>query len=159
MDRTIIQDEEKAKKSDKQAMGKMVSIHEQMTAKLYDDGKALLKERIETNGIDCDLTWGYYHALPKPGRFDGLKAWKQEWDELGYTDTRLVPKSELEEVLETHAYHGALHDMVANTRSATVMGLLEEARLARFRGFKVAQKNGSMKTAFGQVKDWFVGNF
>jgi cell division protein FtsA len=27
------------------------------------------------------------------------------------------------------------------------------------RGYKVAQKNGSMKTAFGQVKDWFVGNF
>ena len=31
-------------------------------------------------------------------------------------------------------YRGALHDMVANPRSATVMGLLEEARLARMRG-------------------------
>ena len=31
-------------------------------------------------------------------------------------------------------YRGALHDMVANPRSATVMGLLEEARLARTRG-------------------------
>ena len=31
-------------------------------------------------------------------------------------------------------YSGALHDMVANPRSATVMGLLEEARLARARG-------------------------
>jgi cell division protein FtsA len=39
------------------------------------------------------------------------------------------------------------------------MGLLEEARLARLRGFKVAQKNGSMKTAFGQMRDWFVGAF
>jgi cell division protein FtsA len=56
-------------------------------------------------------------------------------------------------------YTGALSDMVAQPRAATVMGLLEEARLARLRGFKVAQKNGSMKTAFGQVKDWFVGNF
>jgi cell division protein FtsA len=56
-------------------------------------------------------------------------------------------------------YRGALSDMVAQPRAATVMGLLEEARLARMRGFKVAQKNGSMKTAFGQVKDWFVGNF
>ena len=56
-------------------------------------------------------------------------------------------------------YTGALSDMVAQSRAATVMGLLEEARLARMRGFKVAQKNGSMKTAFGQVKDWFVGNF
>ncbi len=56
-------------------------------------------------------------------------------------------------------YSGALSDMVAQARAATVMGLLEEARLARLRGFKVAQKAGSMNTAFGQVKDWFVGNF
>jgi cell division protein FtsA len=56
-------------------------------------------------------------------------------------------------------YSSSLADMVAQPRAATVMGLLEEARTARLRGFKVAQKNGSMKTAFGQVKDWFVGNF
>ncbi|MCY7307470.1 MAG: cell division protein FtsA [Rhodoferax sp.] len=56
-------------------------------------------------------------------------------------------------------YSSALADMVAHARASTVMGLLEEARLARQRGYKVAQKNGSMKTAFGQVKDWFVGNF
>lgn len=37
-------------------------------------------------------------------------------------------------------YASALADMVAQPRSATVMGLLEEARLARLRGFKVAQK-------------------
>ena len=56
-------------------------------------------------------------------------------------------------------YASALSDMVAQPRAATVMGLLEEARMARLRGFKVAQKNGSVKTAFGRVKDWFVGNF
>ncbi|MCM2297469.1 cell division protein FtsA [Rhodoferax sp.] len=56
-------------------------------------------------------------------------------------------------------YTGVLSDMVAQPRAATVMGLLEEARLARLRGIKVGQKNGSMKTAFGSVKDWFVGNF
>jgi cell division protein FtsA len=56
-------------------------------------------------------------------------------------------------------YANALSDMVSQPRASTVMGLLEEARMARMRGFKVAQKNGSMKTAFGQVRDWFVGNF
>ena len=56
-------------------------------------------------------------------------------------------------------YSNALSDMVAQARAATVMGLLEEARLARLRGFKVAQKSGSIKTAFGQVRDWFVGSF
>jgi cell division protein FtsA len=37
-------------------------------------------------------------------------------------------------------YNSALADMVAQPRAATVMGLLEEARLARMRGYKVAQK-------------------
>jgi cell division protein FtsA len=56
-------------------------------------------------------------------------------------------------------YSSALSDMVSHPRAATVMGLLEEARMARLRGFRVAQKNGSVKTAMGRVKDWFVGNF
>ena len=56
-------------------------------------------------------------------------------------------------------YSSALADMVAQPRAATVMGLLEEARLARMRGFRVAQKNGSVKTAFGRFKDFMVGNF
>ena len=56
-------------------------------------------------------------------------------------------------------YNSALSDMVAQARAATVMGLLEEARMARLRGYKVSQKAGSVHTAFGHVKDWFVGNF
>ena len=56
-------------------------------------------------------------------------------------------------------YSSALADMIAQPRAATVMGLLEEARLARLRGFKVAAKSGSMKTAFGRFKDFIVGNF
>ena len=56
-------------------------------------------------------------------------------------------------------YSSALADMVAQPRAATVMGQLEEARQARLRGFKVAAKSGSMKTAFGRFKDFIVGNF
>ena len=59
----------------------------------------------------------------------------------------------------TPLYAGPLHDMVASPRSATVMGLLEEARLARTRGMKAAQQAGSVQTLFGRVRDWFVGNF
>ena len=56
-------------------------------------------------------------------------------------------------------YNGALADMVAQPRAATVMGLLEEARIARMRGMKVQQKSSTMKGALDRVKDWFVGNF
>jgi cell division protein FtsA len=56
-------------------------------------------------------------------------------------------------------YSSALYDMVANPRSATVMGLLEEARLAHTRGHKAQQQAGSVKTLVGKARDWFLGNF
>jgi cell division protein FtsA len=56
-------------------------------------------------------------------------------------------------------FGGALSDMVAQPRAAAVMGLIEEARLNRMRGFKVAQNSGSMKTFLGRGKDWFLRNF
>ena len=56
-------------------------------------------------------------------------------------------------------YSAGLYDMVANPRSATVMGLLEEARIARSRGHKAAAQAGSMKNMVGRTKDWFLKNF
>jgi len=55
-------------------------------------------------------------------------------------------------------YGGALYDMVANPRSATAMGLLEEARVARNRGMKAAQ-SGSGVGLIGRAKDWFLKSF
>jgi gamma-glutamylputrescine oxidase len=77
---------------------------------LAEESKQLLKDRIGHHAIDCDLKWGYLHVIPKPRQFDGLKAWKDEWDGLGYTDTQILGKTELEEKLGTHAYHGALRE-------------------------------------------------
>ncbi|MCF8147461.1 MAG: cell division protein FtsA [Sulfuritalea sp.] len=56
-------------------------------------------------------------------------------------------------------YSNALADMVAQPRAATVMGFLEEARIARMRGIKVSQKSGSVKGAFSQLRDFFAGTF
>lgn len=77
---------------------------------LAEEAKALLRDRIDRYSIDCNLRWGYLHVLPKPNRFDGLKAWKAEWDELGYADTQIIGKQELEEKLGTRSYHGALRE-------------------------------------------------
>ena len=56
-------------------------------------------------------------------------------------------------------YGGNLSDMVAQARASTVMGLLEEASLARMRGLKVGHNNGSFKNTFSRAKDWLIGNF
>ncbi|MCA3555690.1 FAD-binding oxidoreductase [Aestuariivirga sp.] len=77
---------------------------------IAEEAKRLLVDRIRRYSIDCDLRWGYLHVLPKPNRMDGLKQWKDEWDDLGYTDTQLLDKKQLEERLGASAYHGALRE-------------------------------------------------
>jgi cell division protein FtsA len=49
--------------------------------------------------------------------------------------------------------------MVAQPRAATVMGLLEEARLARLRGFKCGAKKRLDEDGVWPVQRLFVGNF
>jgi cell division protein FtsA len=49
--------------------------------------------------------------------------------------------------------------MVGQARAATVMGLLEEARLSRLRGLRVTQKKSPVNNALGRLKDFIVGNF
>ncbi|MCK6426272.1 MAG: cell division protein FtsA [Burkholderiaceae bacterium] len=56
-------------------------------------------------------------------------------------------------------YGGGLYDMVANPRSATAMGLLEEARLARQRGLRAQQQVGGGTGWFGRARDWFLKSF
>jgi cell division protein FtsA len=59
----------------------------------------------------------------------------------------------------TPDYNGALADMLVNPRSATVMGLMHEARLARSRGTKVSAQSGKTVGAFGRMWNRIVGSF
>ena len=77
---------------------------------LAEESKQLLKDRIARHAIDCDLKWGYLHAIPKASQFEGLEGWKAELDGLGYTDTQILTKAELEEKVSTRIYHGALRE-------------------------------------------------
>ena len=56
-------------------------------------------------------------------------------------------------------YRGNLHEVVKSPRYATVMGLLQEGRVQRLRGRKVAVQSGSFKQVWQRMKDWFLGNF
>ncbi len=77
---------------------------------LAEESKTLLKDRIARHAIDCDLRWGYLSVIPKVHQMEDLHAWKQELDELGYADTAVLTKAELQEKVESRAYHGALRD-------------------------------------------------
>jgi cell division protein FtsA len=56
-------------------------------------------------------------------------------------------------------YAGGLADVVRTPRFATALGLLEEARVQRLRGRKVAEQSGSFKETMRRMKEWFLGNF
>jgi gamma-glutamylputrescine oxidase len=77
---------------------------------LAEESKTLLRERIALHAIKCDLKWGYLNVIPKAHQMDDLRAWKEELDGLGYTDTKILTKVELEEKVESRVYHGALRD-------------------------------------------------
>jgi gamma-glutamylputrescine oxidase len=80
---------------------------------LAEEAKRLIVERIAKHKIDCDLTWGYMHCIPKAHQFSELKAWADEYAELGYGGNTLLSKPELEAKLGTNIYHGALREQNA----------------------------------------------
>lgn len=80
---------------------------------LAEEAKSLIVERIARHGIDCDLKWGYLHAIPKAHQMDGLRAWKDELEALGIEGLSLLDKTALEEKLGSRVYHGALRESTA----------------------------------------------
>ncbi len=57
------------------------------------------------------------------------------------------------------AYTGGLADVVRSPRYSTGVGLLEEARMQRLRGRKVAEQSGSFKETLRRMREWFLGVF
>ncbi len=80
---------------------------------LAEEAKRLIVDRIAKHDIDCDLSWGYMHCIPKPHQFTELQAWADEYQELGYVGNTLLSKAELEAKLGTNIYHGALREQHA----------------------------------------------
>ncbi|EYC50411.1 cell division protein FtsA [Hylemonella gracilis str. Niagara R] len=52
-------------------------------------------------------------------------------------------------------------ELVGQPRAATVMGMLEEARLARLRGYRAGTGNPlhTVKSKVTRLRDWFISNF
>lgn len=132
---------------------------------LAEESKQLLRERINAHHIDCDLRWGYLHAIPKPSQFDGLKAWKDELDGLGVEGTTILSRAELAERLATRAYHGALRESGAGHLHALnyCLGLARAAIAAgaviheRSKAIEVGtDSNPFVRTDTGVVKAKFV---
>lgn len=77
---------------------------------IAEESKALIVERIAKYDINCDLKWGYLHCSPKPNREQELKAWRDEYEALGYHGCEIFSKPEIEAKLGSKSYYGGMRD-------------------------------------------------
>ena len=106
---------------------------------IAEEGKALIRERVERHGIACDLKWGYLHAAPKARHVEELKE-EQEVAEgrFGYRGLRLVDGDEVRRMVASPIYVGGLFDPGAGHLHPLkyCLGLGEAARRAGVRIFE-----------------------
>ena len=77
---------------------------------IAEESKRLIESRIAKYNIDCDLKWGYLHCAKKLAHVEALKAWRDEYDALGYSGCEILSKDEIEAKVGTKLYHGAMRE-------------------------------------------------
>jgi gamma-glutamylputrescine oxidase len=75
-----------------------------------EEGKSLMRERVEQHAIDCHLTWGYVHAAARPSHMDGLKQYKEQLERYGVTGLAMLSLEETRAKVASDAYHGGLYE-------------------------------------------------
>lgn len=71
----------------------------------------LVAERCSEFNIDCDLSWGYFHAALKPRQLDELaEAQQAAAQRYGYHGFELIDKARLPEMVASPLYIGGLYD-------------------------------------------------
>jgi len=109
---------------------------------LAEEGKEIIRERVRRHGIDCDLSWGYFHAATKPRHLRELAALRDAWAEAGYRDSVLVEGRQATAAhVDSPAYIGGLHESGAGHFHPLkyCLGLARAAEAAGVRIFEGAR--------------------
>jgi glycine/D-amino acid oxidase-like deaminating enzyme len=94
----------------------------------------IVRQRVQQNGLDCDLRWGYCDLANTQSHWKGLQEELQALTEQGYPHPlRLVEQHALHEVVSSSAYAGGLIDMGSGHLHPLKL-ILAEARLAEQKG-------------------------
>lgn len=105
----------------------------------------ILRARIDTHAIDCDLRWGYYHAALKPRHLRELAAMAEEWARYGYDGLRLVDRRHGSQALvDSPLYIGGMVD----DRSGHLHPLklaVGEARAAEAAGVRIFENSPAVR--------------
>ncbi|MGI2259367.1 NAD(P)/FAD-dependent oxidoreductase [Shewanella sp. GXUN23E] len=126
----------------------------------------IVKQRITNHHIDCDLQMGFCDLAMKPRHMQELQDEIDDLRALGYRhELRLLPKSELHEVIGSNRYQGGLLDMGSGHLHPLNL-VLGEARVAKQLGVEIYEHSAAteiikgdtvrVKTASGQVNSRFL---
>jgi glycine/D-amino acid oxidase-like deaminating enzyme len=101
------------------------------------DSVALVGERICEHAIDCDLRWGFAELANTPAQFAAFKGEQESLARLGYAhETRLVGPQDIQQVVGSTAYAGALVDMGSGHLHPLNL-VLGEAQVAESLGVRI----------------------
>lgn len=130
-------------------------------------GVALVKQRIERYGIDCDWVDGQMDVAMKASQWRELIGWHEHLaDHYGYTSPVLLGRTELGSILQSELYRGALYDPNCGHLHSLryTLGLARAAEAAgvtiyegtRAVGYRALSPNGSSQlrvhTPFGDIQ-------
>ncbi|WP_119168360.1 NAD(P)/FAD-dependent oxidoreductase [Algihabitans albus] len=61
---------------------------------MTEEGKQIIRDRVAKHGIDCDLTWGYFHAADRPRELRECEEAAETLSKLGYEAQEMVRGAE-----------------------------------------------------------------
>lgn len=150
---------------------KMAGIHGVAAEKLLWDmrwaGHSIIRERVNTYGIDCDLKAGYLDVAIKKRHLDDFRAEFEQLQRHNFPfEFRLLSASETRDMIGTEAYIGSLLNM-GNGHLHPLNLCVGEARAAVTKGATIYESSPALRvemndkpkvvTQYGSVSaDWVV---
>ncbi|RLU11273.1 FAD-dependent oxidoreductase [Pseudomonas prosekii] len=113
---------------------------------------ALVGNRIEQYGIDCDLRWGFCELANTPAQFAAFKVEQEQLLAQGYAhETRLVaPEQIRQQVVDSAVYAGGLIDMGSGHLHPLNL-VLGEAQLAQSLGVRIFEQSAVLEIIHGST--------
>ncbi|BAQ80924.1 MULTISPECIES: NAD(P)/FAD-dependent oxidoreductase [Pseudomonas] len=113
------------------------------------DSVELVRQRIATHGIDCDLRWGFCELANTRAQFAAFQAEQDHLASLGYRHpTRLVGPQDMAQVVASSVYAGGLVDLGSGHLHPLKL-VLGEARVAASLGVRVFEQSPVLELTHG----------
>jgi gamma-glutamylputrescine oxidase len=137
----------------------------QLLGDMAFEGGRIIRERIATYNIECDLTDGGVFAANTPKHMKHLESQKKLWERYGHTQLELMDAKRIQEVVGTDIYAGGMLDMSGGHIHPLNLALGEAAAVESLGGVIYEQSpairiergaNPVVHTPNGRIKAKFV---